>query len=431
MADNSTYDPAQWATSTGGLTQEQLLAMWNKAGEGAAFNNQGSEALDQSGGARAANSRWVPDGDDNRENDFYVQQNPDGSFGRVDIMRHGFNGEFATFALPILTAGAATAYGVAGGAASGAGTVGSEAAAAGAGGYGSAVPTLSAAEIGNPLYGTAEAWASGGFPAINVGEAAAAGGAAGAAAGGGSGGGSSMAGGETINGTTYNWDPTGYTGGTPELAGGGGVGGGSSWLGNVGTSDWLKLGGSLLNGYLGQKAADKAAQAQIAASRDAIGLQKYMYDQTRQDNMPALQARNNGLAGYQNLLANPSKITSDPGYQFGLDQGTKAIGSQAAAKGGYYSGATLKALDKFGQDYGGSKFDQALNRHGNLAGLGQVGTSQIGQAGQNYANQAGQSMIGAGDARGAASMAGYNAWNQSLNNLLGYSQYRNQYPYGG
>jgi hypothetical protein len=199
----------------------------------------------------------------------------------------------------------------------------------------------------------------------------------------------------------------------------------------MGTGDWLKLGGSLLNGYLGQKAADKAAQAQIAASRDAIGLQKYMYDQTRQDNMPALQARNNGLAGYQNLLANPGKVTSDPGYQFGLDQGTKAIGSQAAAKGGYYSGATLKALDKFGQDYGGSKFDQALNRHGNLAGLGQVGTSQIGQAGQNYANQAGQSMIGAGDARGAASMAGYNAWNQSLNNLLGYSQYRNQYPYGG
>jgi hypothetical protein len=274
---------------------------------------------------------------------------------------------------------------------------------------------------------------------MNVAGAGAVGGAVGAAGGGG-GGGATSAAGETINGVTYDWNPTGYTGGTPSMAGGGFGGGGNVGYGagsmsdgflGIGTGDWLKLGGSLLNGYLGQRAADKAGQYQTDAARESNALLKYMYDTTRADNMPALQARNAGLGGYQNLLANPSKITSDPGYQFGLDQGTKALNSQAAARGSYYSGAQLKALNQFGQDYGQTKFDNALNRYGNLAGLGQVGTSQIGQAGQQYASQAGQNVIGAGDARGAASMAGYNAWGEALNNLLGYGQYRNRNPYGG
>lgn len=195
----------------------------------------------------------------------------------------------------------------------------------------------------------------------------------------------------------------------------------------MGTGDWLQLSGSLLNGYLGQRAADKAAQAQIDAANQSNGLLKYMYDTTRADNLPALQARNNGLAGYQNLLKNPGSVTSDPGYQFGMNEGTKAIGSQAAANGSYYSGATLKELNKFGQDYAGTKYDQALNRQGNLAGLGQVGSQTIANAGNNYAQTASGNLIGAGNARGAASMAGSNAWQNALNGYLGYQQYKNMF----
>ena len=40
------------------------------------------------------------------------------------------------------------------------------------------------------------------------------------------------------------------------------------------------------------------------------------------------------------------------GMQFGLDQGTKGINERAIANGGYDSGATLKALTRFGNDYG-------------------------------------------------------------------------------
>lgn len=40
-----------------------------------------------------------------------------------------------------------------------------------------------------------------------------------------------------------------------------------------------------------------------------------------------------------------------PGYQFGLDEGAKTVQASAAARGGLNSGATLKALTKFGNDY--------------------------------------------------------------------------------
>lgn len=441
MADNSTYDASQWANSTGGLSQEQLAALWNNAGMDSQFMNQGSLSWDQVAqygdqqGANQAlgNARWTPDVDSNPENDYYVQRNPDGTYGYVPIMRHGWNKEFVTFAAPIVTAGLAAAYG-AGGAAAGS--------ASGAEGLsGMDLAADAGMSGGNSIYSAAGQFGTGtsaGVSGMDLAGDAAAGsgnnlydaasqfggaGATGAAGGGGSGGGS-----------TSGFNEAGYTGGTPQLAGGGfggagnvGYGSTGSGLFGMGTNDWLQLGGSLLNGYLGNKAANNALDAQLSATRDSNALLKYMYDQTRTDNMPALQARNAGLAGYQNLLSNPNKITGDPGYQFGLNQGTKAINSQAAAKGGYYSGATLKALDQYGQDYAGTKFDQSLNRYGNLAGLGGTGTQTIANAGNQYAQSASNNLIGAGNARGAASMAGSNAWQNALNSYLGYQQYKNMF----
>lgn len=40
-----------------------------------------------------------------------------------------------------------------------------------------------------------------------------------------------------------------------------------------------------------------------------------------------------------------------PGYQFGLDEGNKSVQASAAARGGLNSGATLKALTEFGNNY--------------------------------------------------------------------------------
>lgn len=180
----------------------------------------------------------------------------------------------------------------------------------------------------------------------------------------------------------------------------------------------VNLGGNLLNSYLGYKASDKAADAQINAANQANALAKYMYDTTRTDNMPALDARNFGLTGYQNLLKDPSQITNDPGYQFGLQQGMNAYDNSGSARGMRLSGAQAKALTRYGQDYGQTKFNESLNRFGNLAGLGGAGAGTIASAGANYANTAGNNITGAGNAAASGYIGGANAITGGISNFL-------------
>lgn len=52
----------------------------------------------------------------------------------------------------------------------------------------------------------------------------------------------------------------------------------------------------------------------------------------------------------------------DPGYQFRLDEGLKAIRRGAAASGGRGSGATMKALQRYGQNYASGEYQNAYQR---------------------------------------------------------------------
>jgi hypothetical protein len=172
----------------------------------------------------------------------------------------------------------------------------------------------------------------------------------------------------------------------------------------------------------GADAAGYAARLQSDTANRATDLQNEQYQQTRADNAPLLGARNDALSQIQNLLKNPQGITNDPGYQFGMDQGTRALNSGAAARGMTYSGAAGKALARFGQDYAGTKLDASYNRLSNLAGMGQVGANNNQQAGMNYANNAGNNMIGAANAGGAAAMSGARGWGNALNSVSAYGQ---------
>lgn len=194
--------------------------------------------------------------------------------------------------------------------------------------------------------------------------------------------------------------------------------------------------GGLVGGLFGDDSSSDAADAQSRAAAEQAKLQRYMYDTTRQDNMPAVDARNFALDRIRGLLKQSGDIStkdvlSDPGYQFGLQQGTAAIDRSAAARGGLYSGATLKALNRFGNDYGTTKYTDVWNRKQqgrtnqlnpllSLAGLGQTASGQVGAAGQNYANQAGAGIIGAGDAQAAASLARGNIWTNAINRVTSY-----------
>lgn len=142
------------------------------------------------------------------------------------------------------------------------------------------------------------------------------------------------------------------------------------------------------------------------------------------------QAPSNDPA-YGSLLRNftTADLNADPvyqsGLQFGLDQGTAGINHLAAANGGLDSGATLKALTRFGTDYGSTKAGDAYNRFMNnkssafnmlsgVSGTGQVATGQVQSAGQNMANNVSGNQIGVGNARAASSIGSANAFNGAI-----------------
>ena len=73
-------------------------------------------------------------------------------------------------------------------------------------------------------------------------------------------------------------------------------------------------------------------------------------------------------SSYANLLANPSSVTSTPGYQFNLGQGLQALDQGAAAKGGLFSGAQGQAEQQFGQNYATNTYNQQLGNYANAMG---------------------------------------------------------------
>lgn len=77
--------------------------------------------------------------------------------------------------------------------------------------------------------------------------------------------------------------------------------------------------------------------------------------------------------GYQQqlnqLLANPASVTSLPGYQFTMDQGTQAVSRASAAGGFLNSGNEGTALVQFGQGLATSYLSQQENLLASLSGL--------------------------------------------------------------
>jgi hypothetical protein len=118
---------------------------------------------------------------------------------------------------------------------------------------------------------------------------------------------------------------------------------------------------------------------------------------------------------------------ADPGYAFQLQQGTQALMNSAAADSGALSGAALKDLLKYNQDYAGTAYNDAFNRYqaqqGNifsrlssLATLGQNAAAGVGAQGTNLAGNAGQAISNAGAAYGAGIVGAGNSLNQGLTN---------------
>ena len=140
--------------------------------------------------------------------------------------------------------------------------------------------------------------------------------------------------------------------------------------------------------------ADTAAES----AQKAIDAQMAMYNQTREDQMPWLQAGKRALATLEKMTyAGPGEFKESPGYQFRLDQGNKNVLGAASATGALDSGRTRKALMEYGQNYASNEYGNFLNQYYQsltpfqaIAGAGLTSAQTIGQAG----TQAGMGMAG-------------------------------------
>lgn len=113
------------------------------------------------------------------------------------------------------------------------------------------------------------------------------------------------------------------------------------------------------------------------------------------------------------------KFRADPGYQFSFDQGQQAIDRSAAARGILNSGATAKALDRFGTGLADQEYGNYFARLQSLANLGQTATNSSNSAAQTYANNAGNLALNAGDARASGYINSANAFTNGFNGSMG------------
>jgi len=212
------------------------------------------------------------------------------------------------------------------------------------------------------------------------------------------------------------------------------------------------VGSSLIGGAISSSGQRQAASTQADTAAQSMALQKQMYDEQVARNQPFAQAgltaqnrmldylglsNNTGQAGYGKYARDfgMQDFQQDPGYQFRLGEGLKALDRQAAARGGLISGAALKAAQGYGQDQASQEYTNAFNRYqtnranqlnplGSLMSSGQAAVNNQATAAGNYGAQGAAALQAAGQATAAGQLGVGNTWNNALN--TGASAYQNQ-----
>lgn len=219
----------------------------------------------------------------------------------------------------------------------------------------------------------------------------------------------------------------------------------------------------------------ETAREQIAAQERMFGRQVELQEPWRAAGVNALARIQGGAAPLPEAFTGQVNMMADPGYQFRLSEGLKALDRQAAARGGLISGSALKAAQRYGQEYAsgeyGAAYNRALteynaqvgrateeyNRLAGQAGIGQTASSQLagaaGQLGGNISNvlgaagaagaqgilgagaAAGQGYLGAGQARASGYVGQANALTGALGNIgnmaMQYNMFNRMFPSGG
>lgn len=127
----------------------------------------------------------------------------------------------------------------------------------------------------------------------------------------------------------------------------------------------LQAGGNLL-GY-------GMADSQIEEMRRLMEAQAGRAEQQFQ---PYSQAGQEALAKMQ--APSMEALQDDPGYQFRLQEGNRALERSLAARGMTNSGAAMRAAQEYGQGLADQTYNDFFNRQGQIAGMGYGAASGLG-----------------------------------------------------
>lgn len=186
--------------------------------------------------------------------------------------------------------------------------------------------------------------------------------------------------------------------------------------------------GSVVGGVAQGRAAKKATQAQTAAANADIAFQTETRDLIRGDLAPYREGGLNAFNLYNNEVTGtgPTQFQKTEDYNFGLREGMAGLDAANASRGGFFSGAALKAAGQFNQDYASTRRDGWLNRLGGLADTGLSAAQMSGNASTNAAAGVSNALAARGNAQAAGAIGVGNAFNQGIGNALGAWNYQQQ-----
>jgi hypothetical protein len=196
------------------------------------------------------------------------------------------------------------------------------------------------------------------------------------------------------------------------------------------------IGGGVLAGIGGgliqANATRQAAGIQSGAAQKSNELLSQMYDQAKGYQQPYLGAGTDALSKMQDADFQrdftAADFQQDPGLDFRMQEGQKALERSAASKGGLQSGGTMKALAQYGQNFGSNEYQNAYNRFnsdrdrrygrlGQIAGMGQSAANSLGNLGMGYASNYGNNLMGAANAQAGAKLSNGQMWGGMLSGM--------------
>jgi hypothetical protein len=201
------------------------------------------------------------------------------------------------------------------------------------------------------------------------------------------------------------------------------------------------MSGFITGSIISSSASRSASKAQERGQREATAAQERMFERQVELQEPFRKVGVNALPDLVKASKydpfTMAKFKADPGYAFRLEEGLKALDRSAASRGGLLSGATLKGIQRYGQDLGSQEYTNAFNRYQaerqarlnplqSLAGMAQTSANTLTNAAGQYGQNLAEGATAMGNIRASSYTNQANALTGGLSNYMNYQQ-RQQY----